>query len=72
MERQRAQAIIVLSRNVEEADSEIVKFLGNVSTKEKIAFLRGMFDVQMVSQAKDDETNYFIMLNSILVAFEES
>ena len=72
MERQRAQAIIVLSRSVEEADSEIVKFLGNVSTKEKIAFLRGMFDVQMVSQAKDDETNYFIMLNSILVAFEES
>lgn len=72
MERQRAQAIIVLSRNVEEADSEIVKFLGNVSTKEKIAFLRGMFDVQMVSQAKDDETNYFIMLSSILVAFEES
>lgn len=72
MERQRAQAIIVLSRNVEEADSEIIKFLGNVSTKEKIAFLRGMFDVQMVSQAKDDETNYFIMLNSILVAFEES
>lgn len=72
MERQRVQAIIVLSRNVEEADSEIVKFLGNVSTKEKIAFLRGMFDVQMVSQAKDDETNYFIMLNSILVAFEES
>ncbi len=72
MERQRAQAIIVLSRNVEEADSEIIKFLGNVSTKEKIAFLRGMFDVQMVSQAKDDETNYFIMLSSILVAFEES
>lgn len=72
MERQRAQAIIVLSRSVEEADSEIIKFLGNVSTKEKIAFLRGMFDVQMVSQAKDDETNYFIMLNSILVAFEES
>lgn len=72
MERQRAQAIIVLSRNVEEADSEIVKFLGNVSTKEKIAFLRGMFDVQMVSQAKNDETNYFIMLSSILVAFEES
>lgn len=72
MERQRVQSIIVLSRTVEEADSEIVKFLGNVSTKEKIAFLRGMFDVQMVSQAKDDETNYFIMLNSILVAFEES
>ena len=72
MERQRAQAIIVLSRNVEEADSEIIKFLGNVSTKEKIAFLRGMFYVQMVSQAKDDETNYFIMLSSILVAFEES
>lgn len=71
MERQRVRALIILSRNTEEADSIIVKFLGNVSTKEKIAFLRGMFDVQMVSQAKDDETNYFIMLNSILVAFEE-
>ena len=71
MERQRVRALIILSRNTEEADSIIVKFLGNVSTKEKIAFLRGMFDVQMVSQANDDETNYYMILNSILVAFQE-
>lgn len=50
MQRERVQALIILSRNTEEADMEIVKFLGNVSTKEKIAFLRGMFDVQIISR----------------------
>ena len=75
MERERVQALIILSRNIEEADLEIVKFLGDVSVKEKIAFLRGMFDVQIISrcgQTNDDESDYYSMLSSILAAFRES
>ena len=37
MKRERVQPFIILSGNTEEADLEIVKFLGNVSIKEKIA-----------------------------------
>lgn len=75
MQRERVQALIILSRNTEEADMEIVKFLGNVSTKEKIAFLRGMFDVQIISrcgQTKDDKADYEVMLGSILAAAREA
>lgn len=75
MERERVQALIILSSSTEEADLEIVKFLGNVSVKEKIAFLRGMFDVQIISrcvQTNDDESDYYAMLGSILAAFRES
>lgn len=74
MQRERVQALIILSRNSEEADMEIVKFLGNVSIKEKIAFLRGMFDVQIISrcgQTKDDKVDYEVMLDSILAAARE-
>ena len=75
MERERIKALIILSRNTEEADFQIVRYLGNISTKEKIAFLRGMFDVQTISrcgQAKDNEADYEVMLDSILSAFRES
>lgn len=75
MERERTQALITLSKSTEEADLEIVKFLGDVSTKEKIAFLRGMFDVQIISrcgQTENDESDYKAMLGSILFAFRES
>ena len=70
MERERVQALIILSRNIEEADLEIVKFLGNVSVKEKIAFLRGMFDVQIISrcgQTNDDESDYYSILKLIII-----
>lgn len=75
MQRERVQALIILSRNTEEADLEIVKFLGNVSIKEKIAFLRGMFDVQIISrcgQTQNEKADYEAMLGSILLAFRES
>lgn len=75
MERERVQALIILLSSTEEADLEIVKFLGNVSIKEKIAFLRGMFDVQIISrcgQTKDDKADYVAMLSSILLASRES
>lgn len=76
MEREKVKALIILSRNTEEADMEIVKFLGDVSTREKIAFLRGMFDVQIISKCgqtiDDDMADYEVMLCSILAAFKES
>ena len=73
--RERIKALIILSRNTEEADKGIVKILGNVSTKEKIAFLRGMFDVQIISrcgQTNNDTADYEAMLGSILAAARES
>lgn len=76
MEREKVKALIILSRNTEEADMEIVKFLGDVSTREKIAFLRGMFDVQIISKCgqtiDDDRADYEVMLCSILAEFKES
>lgn len=75
MKREKVKALIILSMNTKEADLQIEKFLGNVSVKEKIAFLRGMFDVQIISeceQTKDEKIVYEIMLDSILTSYRES
>ena len=71
IERERTKAIIELAPDVDSADKAIVKFLGNVSTKEKIAFLRGMFDINIVRYDNDplpDETIYKILLDGIVEA----
>ena len=70
-ERERTKAIIELAPDVDFADKAIVRFLGNVSTKEKIAFLRGMFDINIVRYDNDplpDETIYKLLLDGIINA----
>lgn len=73
MKRERIKALIELSSNIEEAD-EIVRSEAGESVKEKIAFLKGMFDFSLVGrhseECLDEEENesmdYFSILNAII------
>lgn len=69
MKRDKVKALIELSRDVDEVNAAIVEFLGNVTTKEKIAFLRGMFDVELFGvcgKNMDDETIYHVFLDNLM------
>ena len=68
-ERKKVKALIELSANTDEADEAVREFLGenNSSLKEKIAFLRGMFSVQVVGH-QYDEMSYYAMLAAIINA----
>lgn len=69
------KTLIELSPNVEEADKVINENYNFKSIGEKIAFLKGMFDVKLVSKHDDDgiseeksaEMDYWAMLNSIII-----
>lgn len=73
MKREKIKALIELSANVEEAD-EIIVSLGFETTKEKIAYLSGMFDFQLIgrytkkniTKEKEEEMDYFSILNTII------
>lgn len=70
--REKTKILIELSENVDEADNEVKKFLGdNPSLNEKIAFLRGMFDVEIVGHSYD-EMSYYAMLSAIINAKYEA
>lgn len=62
------KALIELSNTVEEADKVIEKHTKLKTVKEKIAFLKGMFDWEMISQKEtiSDETMYQIALDAII------
>ena len=69
MEREKVKVLIELSLNVDEANAVIVEFLGDVTTKEKIAFLRGMFDVELFGvcgEEMDDDTIYHVFLDNLM------
>lgn len=73
MKREQIRMLIVLSPNVEEADKVIVN-AGFTAVREKIAFLKGMFDFNLVGrfdgtdvQEKDaEEMDYYAILNTII------
>lgn len=75
MRRERVKALIELSSSVEQAD-EIIVSEGLVSVKEKIAFLKGMFDFSLIgrhcdAQSNDDDRDnmdYYSILNAIINA----
>ncbi len=66
--------LISISPNVEEADKIITENYNFKTIGEKIAFLRGMFDVQIVSKYDGDEVteeesakmDYLAMLDTII------
>ena len=64
------KALIELSATTEEADEVINKYVQLESLKEKIAFLKGMFDVEVIDEKKtdSDELIYQIMLDAIINA----
>lgn len=57
-----------ISTTFKKADEVISKYTGFETVKEKIAFLKGMFDVEIIDQGKDDsdEFIYRIILESIV------
>ena len=66
--REVVKILIELSPNVEEADKVINDNYNFRSIQEKVAFLKGMFDIEIVGHEKDepDATTYFVMLQTII------
>lgn len=72
--REAIKTLIELSPNVDEADKVINENYGFKSIGEKIAFLKGMFDVIIISvddpdgfsKEESDEVTYLAMLNTII------
>ena len=68
------KTLIKLSPNVEEADKVINENYNFKSIGEKLAFLKGMFDVKLVSkhdsvdisEEKSNEMDYWAILNAII------
>ena len=73
--RKAIKLLIELSPNVEESDQVINENYNFKSIGEKISFLKGMFDVKLVSkhdadgisEEKSAEMDYWAMLNAIIV-----
>lgn len=73
--REKIKLLIELSPTVEEADKTIEENYGFTTIAEKMAFLRGMFDIQVVSEhdaagtskERTAEMSYWAMLNAVLV-----
>lgn len=75
MERERVKALIELSNSVEQAD-EIIAREGCISVKEKIAFLKGMFDFTVIGRQREealgveerDRMDYHSVLSAVINA----
>lgn len=74
--REMVKTLIEISPSVEEADKVIEENYEFKSIGEKIAFLQGMFNVQVIGvddadgigKEESDKMTYFSMLNTIIVA----
>lgn len=72
--REVVKNLIRLALNVEEADKVIEENYNFTSFEEKIAFLKGMFDVKLVSKhdscdvtkERSVKMDYFAMLDAII------
>lgn len=73
MNREKTRMLILLSKDVEEAD-RVIAGEGFVSVREKIAFLKGMFDFALIGRRDDtatstessDKMDYYAILSTIL------
>lgn len=73
MNREKVKMLILLSETVEEAD-EIIVNAGYINTREKIAYLNGMFDVKLMGRfnsesannEKSDLMDYYALLSTII------
>lgn len=72
--KERIKFLIALSETVEEADKIISENYSFGTVGEKLAFLNGMFDVELISKHDTDEISkeksiemdYWTMLNTII------
>ena len=65
-DRDITKLLIETSPTVEEADKVIEDIFELDTIKEKIAFLKGMFDVENIAREEKDESTYYAMLNAII------
>ena len=73
----RAKLLIAISSTVEEADKIISENYKFETVREKIAFLLGMFDVEVIhvndadgiSKEESDKMTYFAILNAIVSSY---
>lgn len=69
LKREDLKLMIEISPTVEDADKLIQEQMNFSTTKEKIAFLKGMFDVGVIIDQKpedSDELIYNLLLSGIL------
>ena len=66
--REQVKALIELSNTTKEADEVIEKHVRLETLKEKIAFLKGMFDWEIIDQKEmdSDEMIYQMALDAII------
>lgn len=72
--RELVKSLIIISRSVEEANRVIESNYGFRTVGEKLAFLRGMFDIELVSkhdaegtsEEESAEMDYWVMLEFII------
>ena len=73
--RDQVKVLIELSSTIEEAKEVVNQELRKDATvKEKIAFLKGMYECDVIDAKEDDsdELIYDLMLNAIIIAKYES
>ncbi len=73
--KERVQTLIELSGTVEDANKVIENYTGITSIKEKIAFLRGMFEEVFNIGLKSNDTDekvYNLMLVTIIKNFRNN
>ena len=65
--RLNTKILIEVASSTEQVDKIIDKYAGPMTLKEKIAFLKGMFGVEVIDQKAEDsdELIYEIMLHAI-------
>lgn len=66
--REKIKILVETAPNVDEADKLINEKYGFKTIAEKIAFLKGMFDVEIVNPEEDklDEFTYWALLHAII------
>ena len=62
VDRKTTQALIELSTTPEKKDDMLQRYYPAFSTAEKIVFLRGMLDIQIIDQREDDSPEFIYQL----------
>lgn len=67
MKREQIKALIELSSTFEEADAIIRDYTSYETYAQKIAYLQGMFDCEIIGRSVDsEEADYIALLTSIV------
>ena len=69
MKNEQIKALIEISRNTDEANVVIERYLSLKTVEEKIAYLQANFDVEIIHATDDNkEVDYICMLDAIINA----